>query len=201
MGPAEERELIDRARAGDGAAQEVIVRRLYPRLLASAIRLARRRDMAEDLAQETLIRALRAIDRFDGRSALFTWTYRILINLWMNALRREGHRCELAMSSFDDLHAGGGSRECEEAQPDRVAMGRESLRRLWEAIHALPDGFRTTLLMVVFEDMTYEEVGRALGCSEGTVAWRVFKAREMLRGRFEEELGPAGARRGSTEGA
>lgn len=190
MGPAEERELIERARSGDAGARETLARCLYPRLFASALRLTRRREAAEDLAQETVIRSLRALDGFDGRSALFTWAYRILVNLWLNFSRKEG-QLRGATAPFDSLHSDAENLKDGDARPDRRAMGRESLERLWEAIHNLPESLRVTLLLVVFEDLNYGEVGEALGCSEGTVAWRIFRAREILRGQFEDDLGPA----------
>lgn len=188
MGLAEERQLVERAVSGDEIARDTIVRRLYPKLLASALRLARSREAAEDLAQETVIRSLRALSGFDGRSALFTWAYRILVNLWLNYARREGKRGATTMP-FDALYGEDRGLADEGAQPDLRAMDREALERLWNAIHALPESLRVTLLLVVFEDMTYDEVGQALGCSEGTVAWRVFRAREILRDGFEDVLG------------
>lgn len=178
MDPAEERELVEKARAEDPEARDALVRSLYPRLLASALRLARRRDVAEDLAQETVYRALRSLAGFDGRSALFTWTYRILINLFLNRARREGRERPPVEGEFESLH-----REGPEG-PEAEAMDRESLRRLWTAVHELPESLRATVLLVVFDGLDYEEAGHALGCSEGTVAWRMFRVRDILRGKL-----------------
>ncbi len=72
--------------------------------------------------------------------------------------------------------------------PERLAADRENLRRLWDAVTELPDSLRITLLLVVFEELNYEEIGHALGCSEGTVAWRVFRAREILRENLRDVL-------------
>jgi len=187
MDPAEEKELVERARADDKQAREEIARKLYPPLLASAVRMARRRDVAEDLAQETVFRALRAIRAFDGRSTLFTWAYRILVNLWLNFARQEG-RQRAGTLSFDDLFESGPSVADGSAGPERLAGDRESLQRLWNAIGDLPDSLRVTLMLVVFEELNYEEIGHALGCSEGTVAWRVFRAREILREALQDVL-------------
>jgi len=187
MGPAEERELVERARAEDRDAREAIARKLYPPLLASAIRLARRRDVAEDLAQEAVFRALRAIGGFDGRSTLFTWAYRILVNLWLNFTRQES-RQKLGTLSFDEMFADGQGVADRALGPEQLAADRERLRRLWQAICELPESLRVTLLLVVFEDLNYEDIGHALGCSEGTVAWRVFRAREILRETLRDVL-------------
>ena len=187
MDPAEEKELVERARADDKQAREQIARKLYPPLLASAVRMARRRDVAEDLAQETIFRALRAIGSFDGRSTLFTWAYRILVNLWLNFARQEG-RQRTGMLSFDDHFESGPTTVDGSAGPERLAGDRESLQRLWNAIGELPESLRVTLMLVVFEELNYEEIGHALGCSEGTVAWRVFRARELLRTALQDVL-------------
>jgi RNA polymerase sigma-70 factor (ECF subfamily) len=187
MDPAEEKELVERARGDDKQAREGIARKLYPPLLASAMRLARRKDVAEDLAQEAVFRALRAIKTFDGRSTLFTWAYRILVNLWLNFARQEG-RQRAGTMSFDELFEDGQQVADKALGPERLAADRENLRRLWDAVTELPDSLRITLLLVVFEESNYEEIGHALGCSEGTVAWRVFRAREILRENLRDVL-------------
>lgn len=187
MEATEERELVERARAGDREARETIARKLYPALFASALRMARRRDVAEDLAQEAVFRALRAIRTFDGRSMLLTWAYRILVNLWLNHARQEG-RQRSGTLSFDELFPGGQEAADKALGPEHLTADREHLRRLWAAICDLPESLRITLLFVVFEDLDYEEIGHALGCSEGTVAWRVFRAREILRKNLREIL-------------
>ena len=187
MDPAEEKELVERARGDDKQAREGIARKLYPPLLASAMRLARRKDVAEDLAQEAVFRALRAIKTFDGRSTLFTWAYRILVNLWLNFARQEG-RQRAGTMSFDELFEDGQQMADKALGPERLAADRENLRRLWDAVTELPDSLRITLLLVVFEELNYEEIGHALGCSEGTVAWRVFRAREILRENLRDVL-------------
>ena len=187
MDPAEEKELVERARDDDKQAREGIARKLYPPLLASAMRLARRKDVAEDLAQEAVFRALRAIKTFDGRSTLFTWAYRILVNLWLNFARQEG-RQRAGTMSFDELFEDGQQTADKALGPERLAADRENLRRLWDAVTELPDSLRITLLLVVFEELNYEEIGHALGCSEGTVAWRVFRAREILRENLRDVL-------------
>jgi RNA polymerase sigma-70 factor (ECF subfamily) len=92
------------------------------------------------------------------------------------------------MLSFDQMFEDGQGVVDKTLGPDHLAADRENLRRLWEAVDGLPESLRITLLMVVFDGLNYEDIGHALGCSEGTVAWRVFRARELLREAMRDVL-------------
>jgi RNA polymerase sigma-70 factor (ECF subfamily) len=182
MAPPSDRDLVDRARSGDSEAFGVLVRRHQKRIYRLALHLVRTGAEAEDVTQETFVRAYQALDRFDGRSEAFTWLYRICVNLSLNHLRsRKSQRISTPMDdarieSF--LHE---ERPSHGRDPAAAAQDRQLAVALAEGIDALSETLRTTLVLVCIEGMGHEEASKVLGCPEGTVAWRVHEARRKLR--------------------
>jgi RNA polymerase sigma-70 factor, ECF subfamily len=181
MSQPTDRELVDAARGGDSAAFGVLVRRHQKRVYRLALHLLRNSAEAEDVTQETFVRAYGALDRFDGRSEPYTWMYRIAVNLSLNAIRsRKGSR---RTTSSDDprmesllveLHS-------TQANPAVATEDRALAQALLEGIDGLSDVLRTTLILVIVDGVSHADASRSLGCSEGTVAWRVHEARRKLR--------------------
>lgn len=176
-----DRELVDRARAGDADAFGSLVRRHQKRIYRLAFHLVRSGAEAEDVTQETFVRAYQAIDRFDGRSEPFTWLYRIAVNLSLNAIR--ARKPTRNATPADDPRIAG---LLTETRPSRGDPAGESQRKqlaaaLCEGIDALSDTLRTTLILVCIDGVSHEEASQILGCPEGTVAWRVHEARRKLR--------------------
>ena len=175
-----DRELVNAAREGNAEAFGLLVHRHQRRVYRLAVHLLKNGAEAEDVTQETFVRAYGALDRFDGRSEPFTWIYRICVNLSLNALRSRKTRS--ATSPDDprieglliDTHPSG-------ASPARSSADRELGRALVEAIDQLSDTLRTTLGLVCMDGLSHAEAGVVLGCPEGTVAWRVHEARKKLR--------------------
>jgi RNA polymerase sigma-70 factor (ECF subfamily) len=180
-----DRELINAAREGDAEAFGLLVRRHQRRVYRLAVHLLKSGAEAEDVTQDTFVRAYGALDRFDGRSEPFTWIYRICVNLSRNALR--SRKTRRASSPDDprieglliDNHPAGGS-------PARSSADKQLGRALVDGIDELSDTLRTTLVLVCIDGLSHAEAGEVLGCPEGTIAWRVHEARRKLRGMLSE---------------
>jgi RNA polymerase sigma-70 factor (ECF subfamily) len=189
-----DRELVDRAREGDAHAFGQLVRRHQLRIHRLATHLLRDRAEAEDVMQETFIRAYRALGRFDGRSEPYTWFYRITINLSLNALRsRKSHR---TTTEGDDARLDALMSERQShADPPGDASRSELYAALAKGIDELSETLRTTLVLVCIDGRSHEEASAILGAPEGTIAWRVHEARRKLkeymvkRGFDPEEMG------------
>lgn len=176
-----DRDLVEAARGGDAEAFGLLVRRHQRRVYRLAVHLLKSGAEAEDVTQETFVRAYGALDRFDGRSEPFTWIYRICVNLSLNTLR--SRKTRRATSPDDprieglliDTHPADGS-------PVRTSTDRQLGQALLESIDQLSDTLRTTLVLVCIDGLSHAEAGEVLGCPEGTIAWRVHEARKKLRG-------------------
>jgi RNA polymerase sigma-70 factor (ECF subfamily) len=175
-----DRQLVDRARSGDAQAFGELVLRHQARIHRLAAHILRSRAEAEDVAQETFIRAYRALARFDGRCEPYTWLYRIAVNLSLNVLRARKSR--RVTTDADDPRLDAVTPEALTTADPRADAGR---RQLYEAlargIDRLSDTLRTTLVLVCVDGRSHEEASAILGAPEGTIAWRVHEARKKLR--------------------
>lgn len=180
MSQQTDRELVEAARNGDKQAFGALVRLHQRRIYRLALHLLRNAAEAEDVTQETFVRAYGALDRFDGRSEPFTWIYRIAVNLSLNTLRarRPGQHSTppddpRVESLLVDRRPVG--------NPHGVSEDKQLAQALLDGIDGLSEVLRTTLLLVAVEGMSHSDASQILGCSEGTVAWRVHEARRKLR--------------------
>jgi RNA polymerase sigma-70 factor (ECF subfamily) len=181
MSERTDRELVEAAQKGDANAFGALVRRHQRRVYRLALHLVRNPAEAEDVTQDTFVRAYGALDRFDGRSEPFTWIYRIAVNLSLNAIR--ARKPSERSSSPDDPRVESllVERRAKLASPEAASEDKELAFALLTAIDALSDVLRTTLILVIIDGLPHAEAGRILGCSEGTVAWRIHEARRRLR--------------------
>lgn len=175
-----DRELVDRARAGDNAAFAELVRRYSPRVRRLARHLVRGHADADDVAQEAFVRAHQALPRFDGRSEFFTWLYRIAVNLSLNRARSLNVRRNVPI---DDPAIEGA---LVTGQGRNVDAGtqleeRRLVAALMEEIDRLAPSLKATVTLVCIEHVPQEQAAEVFGCSVGTVAWRVHEARKRLR--------------------
>lgn len=179
---ATDRDLVERAKAqGDTEAFGQLVRRHQPRIHRLAVHMLRDSAEAEDVAQETFIRAYRALPRFDGRSEPYTWFYRIAINLSLNRIRsRKASRTthDTDDPHLDDVLVDRGPRT---SDPALSAQRRELYEVLTKGIDQLSDTLRTTLILVCIDGRSHEDVAQILGAPEGTIAWRIHEARRKLK--------------------
>ena len=182
---ADEKALLDRLRAGDGAAFEDLVRAHTGRLLATTRRLLRNEDDARDAVQDAFLSAFKALPSFEGGCCLGTWLYRIATNAALMKLRSKKRRKECCI---DDLlprfSEDGHYREPPAPWDDRadVAAERNETRAfVRNAIDQLPDLYRTVLLLRDIAGMKTEEVAETLGCTPNAVKIRLHRAHQALR--------------------
>jgi RNA polymerase sigma-70 factor, ECF subfamily len=180
-----DRELVDLARAGDAEAFGAIVRRHQKRIFRLTSHLLRSSAEAEDITQETFVRAYGALARFDGRSEPFTWIYRIAVNLSLNAIRARKSTRNSAPPY--DPHVESLLLETRGAGPNPAdaTLDRELALALIDGLGELSESLRTTLIMVGIDGLSHAEASKILGCPEGTIAWRVHEARRKLRAYLE----------------
>ncbi len=180
---AAEEDLLAAIRAGDRDAFGVLVERSGPRLFRAACRLAANREEAEEMAQETLVKAFVSVKRFRGDSGFYTYLYRILLNLWKNRLRS---RNRWRMVPFRSRTEGPGGIDPDRiadvrANPHRDLESRENARRLRKALAALEPEARAILVLRESEELDYQEIAATLGIPLGTVRSRLARARARLR--------------------
>ncbi len=180
-------DLVERARGGDQAAFGQLVRLNQRRIYACAIHMLGDRGEAEDAVQETFVRAWKAIDRFDGRAELSTWLYRICINVSLNTLRRR-KRVDAADISDPRVPEPAADPMQGQTDPRHAAEALQLYGRLAKALDALSPSLRATVVLVLLEGMPQKEASEVLGCSEGTIAWRVHEARRRLRTMLGDHL-------------
>ena len=173
MGDANEENVwVLRSRNGDHAAFELLIG-AYQRMIHSlTFRMTGSLSDAEDLTQETFIRAYRQLDSYRGEARFSTWLCRIAVNLSLNWRAREGHRGEVHSQWARDAITETDSRD---GFPDELS------RMVQAALHRLPAKQRAALVLTVFENHSHAEAARALHCTEATISWRVFAARQKLK--------------------
>jgi len=186
MASRSDRELVDAARDGDAESFGVLVRRHQKRIFRLAVHLLRNATDAEDVTQETFVRAYGALDRFDGRSEPFTWIYRIAVNLSLNTIRARKPSRRSTPADDPRIEALLVEKRAGFSDPARVASDRELALALCAGIDELSNSLRTTLVMVAIDGLSHTDAAEVLGCPEGTIAWRVHEARKKLRAYLEK---------------
>ena len=179
--------VLAAARAGDREAFAELVRLHQRRVYATAIHLLGNHRDADDVVQETFIRAWRGLANFDGRADVFTWLYRIAINTALNHLRSSGRGARLAQRGQAEVEHHGGRPEAlgpGAASPEQQVGLADDMRRILDEISALSPTLRVTLVLATVEEMSHRQIAEVLGIPEGTVAWRVNEARRILRERL-----------------
>lgn len=190
---AAEAELIARATHGDGAAFGAIMRRHNQLLFRTARSIIRNDADAEDVVQESYLRAWRALGTYRAECKLSTWLVRIATNEALGRLRRKSAQViplEVAMMSSEPETQAALTDEPERG-PEQAAQ-RSQMRKLIEArIDRLPEVFRTAFMLRAIEEMSVEEVAQALEIPEATVRSRFFRARSLLRESMAQEMDSA----------
>ena len=196
-----DQQLVERVRQGDVQAFEMLVVKYQRRIERLIGRFVRDVDLVPDIAQETCIRAYRAIPQFRGESAFYTWLYRIAVNTAKKALadlRRDPVMTDSALAAASQDDEGTERREHElshDETPEAVMASREIADTVNAAIEALPDDLRQAILLREVEGLSYDEIALAMACPIGTVRSRIFRAREAIATRLRPLLDTKQGRR------
>jgi RNA polymerase sigma-70 factor (ECF subfamily) len=188
--PLDEMELVRRTRKGDLAAYDELVRRYQERIYATIYHMTANHEDANDLAQDTFIKAFRALRSFKGGSSFYTWVYRIAVNKTINFLKQRRNKVQMSLNDLD-FNA--------EHDPDLVALisdktpRREvSLAELQEKLNAamqkLSEPHRLVVTLHDVQGLSHEEVAKIMDCNIGTVRSRLFYARQQLQAYLSDYL-------------
>lgn len=174
--------IVERVQRGDKQAFGLLVSKYQRKLHRLLSRLIRDPAEVEDVAQETFIKAYRALGSFRGESAFYTWLYRIGVNTAKNYLVAQGRRAPTS-TNFDSSEAevfDEGDQLRDINTPERLLMTRQIADTVDEAMADLPEELRTAIQLRELEGLSYEEIAGIMGCPIGTVRSRIFRAREAI---------------------
>lgn len=181
--------LVERVQKGDKKAFDALVLKYQHKLTKLIGRYVREPSEVMDVAQETFIKAYRALPNFRGDSAFYTWLYRIAINTAKNHLAAQSRRpIEGGVDSQEAEQFLGESELKDNATPERLLLRDEIERTVSAAIEELPEDLRTAITLRELEGLSYEEIAQAMDCPIGTVRSRIFRAREAINNRLEPLL-------------
>lgn len=183
--PTEERALVARAKEGDMDAFEDLVRAFQHPIYYLCLRMAGAPQAADDLAQETFVKAYFALNQFRDGLDFYAWIRRIAVNSTLNYLRKTRREEPLGDREAKDT----------DSQPQDELLNHEAEKRFQEALEALPSEQKAVFVLRVYENQSYREIAQTLGLSEGTVMSRLSRARQKLK----DALTGPGSRGGAHE--
>ena len=182
--------LVRRAQRGDLAAFDQLIERYKQRLYATVYHMTSNHDDANDLLQETFVKAYQHLRKFKGNSSFYTWVYRIAVNRTINFIKRRRRRNAFSLDDMDSgIHSDPDFLELmSHESPRREAGLNELQQRLNEALQKLSEPHRMVVTMHDIQAMTHADIARVMKCSEGTVRSRLFYARQQLQGLLSDYL-------------
>jgi RNA polymerase sigma-70 factor (ECF subfamily) len=172
---------IDRARQGDGEAFRRLVEQYQERAYRIALGVMGSREEAWDVSQEAFLRVYRSLDRFQLGQNFYTWLYRIVVNLSIDALRKRSQDRAVALEELGDavgVHC----------PPGRALDDQELRVRVKAVLECLPAKYRVVLVLRDVEELGCWEIAKVVGCTHATARWRLHKARQMFRDSWERHL-------------
>jgi RNA polymerase sigma-70 factor (ECF subfamily) len=188
--PEEESELVRRARKGDLQAYDGLVKRYQERIYATIYHMTSNHEDANDLAQESFIKAFQALKSFKGGSTFYTWIYRIAVNKTINFLKQRKNRTHMSLNDIDfnaehdtDLIA-----LISDNTPRRAAGLTELQKKLNEALLKLSEPHRLVVVLHDVQGQSHEEIAEVMNCNIGTVRSRLFYARQQMQAELADYL-------------
>ena len=191
--PDSDAQLVARTVAGDDRAFELLVIKYQRRIQRLIGRMVRDVDLVEDIAQESFIRAYRALHQFRGEAQFYTWLYRIAVNTAKKTLLDLKHDPLVTEAAWrpdgdDDETFRPGTEPIAEETPETQLAAREIATAVQAALEALPDDLRQAVTLREIEGLSYEDIAAVMGCPIGTVRSRIFRAREAISARVRPML-------------
>jgi len=187
MDDLSEDHLVRLSKQGDVEAFMALALRYQERVYNTILGLTKNHLDADDLSQETFMKAFQSLKGFKHDSSFYTWMYKIAINLTLNFLKKSGRErkktdslmfnCEQKLNPAKNI-----------SSPENVSLKHELRTKLKQAIDNLPPAYRIAFFLVELEGMLHKEAATVLNCSENTISWRLHKARKMLQGKLRPYL-------------
>lgn len=184
-----DQQLVARVKKGDSRAFDLLVLKYQHKIFGLISRYVRDTDEVQDVAQEAFIKAYKALPRFRGDSAFYTWLYRIAINTAKNHLVSRSRRPpgkDVEVEDAEYYEGGGGLRELE--NPENALFGAELRVVVENAIGGLPEDLRTAITLREFDGLSYEDIADIMDCPVGTVRSRIFRAREAIDAQVSQQM-------------
>ena len=171
--------LVRRAKKGDYRAFDLLVLKYQGRLIATAFKYVKERQLAEDIVQEAFIKSYKSIDSFREESSFYTWVYRITVNTAKNYLVSSKRRDEVVISdlSQDDSFY---PEKLDVDSPQEILKASELRDLIFETLSSLGEETRTALSLREFDGLSYEQIAEIVQCPVGTVRSRIFRGREII---------------------
>jgi RNA polymerase sigma-70 factor, ECF subfamily len=176
-----DQDLVERVQKGDKRAFDLLVRKYQHKVIGVISRYISDWSECQDVAQETFIRAYRAIQSFRGDSQFYTWVYKIATNTAKNHLVSQGRRPPTDDVSIDDaVQLDGGARLKDRATPEHELLRQEIEQTVFAAVEELPEDLKTAITLREVDGLSYEEIAETMNCPIGTVRSRIFRARDAI---------------------
>jgi RNA polymerase sigma-70 factor (ECF subfamily) len=188
--PVEEMDLVRRARRGDLAAYDDLVRRYQERIYATIYHMTSNHEDANDLAQESFIKAFQALKSFKGGSSFYTWLYRIAVNKTINFIKQRRNRTHMSLNDidFNAEHDPNLMALISDNTPRRAAGLTELQEKLNAALLKLSEHHRLVVVLHDVQGQSHEEIAQVMDCNIGTVRSRLFYARQQLQAELADYL-------------
>lgn len=187
---AVDHELVRRVQAGDKRAFDLLVRKYQHKLVSVISRYINDWSECQDVAQESFIRAYRALGNFRGDAQFYTWLYKIAVNTAKNHLVSKGRRPPTDdIDASDAVQYDGGTWLRDTDTPEHELARQEIERTVAETVEALPEELRVAITLREVEGLSYEEIAQTMGCPIGTVRSRIFRARDAIDQKLRPLMG------------
>ena len=180
-------QLVKLVQRGNRHAFDLLVKKYQYKVAEIAQRFAANPADAQDIAQESFIKAYRAMESFRGESAFYTWLYRITVNTAKNFVVKNAGRGISVDVDTPDIEAYDGSERLHQGDnPENILESSDVKRVIKEALQSLPDDLRQAITLREIDDMSYDEIADVMGCPVGTVKSRISRAREIINRKLTE---------------
>lgn len=184
-----DQELVERVQKGEKKAFDILVLKYQHKLVKLISRYIRDSSEVQDVAQESFIKAYRALPNFRGESAFYTWLYRIAINTAKNYLVAQGRRPPDGDIDVVEAEQYSGESVLKDyATPEHVLLRDDIEKTVYRVIRQLPEDLRMAITLRELEGLSYEEIAEAMACPVGTVRSRIFRAREAIDNKLKPLL-------------
>src|SRR6266853_3339852 len=188
--PTEDLALVQRSKRGDTSAYDELVRRYQERVYATIYHMTANHEDANDLAQETFIKAFRALKSFKGGSSFYTWVYRIAVNKTINFLKQRKNKTHMSLNdlAFNAEHDPDLVALVSDKTPRRDVSLIELQEKLNGAMQKLSQIHRLVVTLHDVQGLSHEDISKIMGCNTGTVRSRLFYARQQLQAYLSDYL-------------